>query len=172
MKIQARWWVLALVGIGTLWLLGCGKKKTESQTTQQETSQTTQQETQQAEPSGEAAEHGESGEAITPAGTVRAIWAQITAEQGELSTAIQNGQLKDVHHHAFGIRDLVVALSDKASAASPEAAPKLKGLVDEVRASADKLDALGDAGNLSGTQAEFAKLNTTLDAIKATVRPE
>ena len=172
MKIQARWWALALVAIGTLWLMGCGKKKTESQETQQETSQTTQQETQHAE--GEAAEHGEhgeTGETITPAGTVGAIWAQITAEQGELSTAIQNGQLKDVHHHAFGIRDLVVALSEKASASSPEAAPKLKGLVDEVKASAVKLDAMGDAGNLSGTQAEFAKLNTTLDAIKATVRP-
>ena len=171
MNVRAHWWLLQLVVIGALSLFGCGQKKTASQATNQETPSSTQQETPQAQPPGEAAEHGESGEAITPAGTVAAIWAQITEEQQELSTAIQNGQLKDVHHHAFGIRDLVVALSDKANTSTPQAAPKLNALVEEVKSSADKLDEMGDAGNLSGTQAEFAKLNTTLDAIKAVVNP-
>lgn len=167
MKIQARRWVLALVGahitlvvIGTLWLLGCGQKKTESQVTEQ------------AQPSGEAAKHVEGGETTAPAGTVAGVWAQITAEQEKLSAAIQNGQLKDVHHLAFGIRDLVVTLAEKASVSSPEAAPKLKGLVEQVKASASQLDEMGDAGNLSGTQTEFVKLNAILDAVKATVRPE
>ena len=81
-------------------------------------------------------------------------------------------ELKDVHHLAFGIRDLVVALADKASAASPASAARLKGLVGQVKASASKLDELGDAGNLSGTQAEYAKLNTILDAIKTVAGAE
>ena len=60
-----------------------------------------------------------------------------------------------------------MALVDKTNASSPGSAPKLKGLVEQVNASADKLDELGDAGNLSGTQAEFAKLNAVLDSIKS-----
>jgi hypothetical protein len=157
MRNHARWLVPVLVVIGTLWLLGCGQKKTEVQATQQ------------VQPSGEAAVNGGSGETITPAATITGIWAQITAEQGKLSTAIQNGQLKDVHHLAFGIRDLVAALAEKASVSTPAAAPKLKDLVEQVKASASKLDETGDAGNLSGTQAEAAKLGATLDAIKVAV---
>ncbi len=164
MKIRARWAVAALAVIGTLWLLGCGQKKTESHGTQQTTPP--------AQPSGEVAERGESGETITPAGTVAGIWDQISAERDKLSAAIQNGQLKDVHHLAFGVRDLVVALADKATASTPGAAPKLKTLVEQVKASADKLDKMGDASNLGGTQAEFAKLNTTLDMIKAITSPK
>ena len=170
MKTQARWWVLALAAIGTLWLLGCGQKKTESQTSAQSTEQT--------QPSGGAAEKGEAagnvetGETMAPAQTVPEIWAQIMAEREKLASAIQNGQLKDVHHHAFGIRDLVVALAEKANVSSPGTAPKLNGLVELVKASASALDEMGDAGNLSGTQTEAAKLNAILDSVTATVKPE
>src|SRR5437899_1906853 len=54
-----------------------------------------------AAPSGEA-EHGEATETVAPAATVAGIWTQIDDEQTKLTTAIQNGQLKDVHHLAFG----------------------------------------------------------------------
>ena len=40
-------------------------------------------------------------------------------------------------------------------------------MVQQVKASATSLDELGDAGDLSGTQAEFAKLQTVLDAMKS-----
>jgi hypothetical protein len=103
---------------------------------------------------------------VMPAGTIAEIWTQVADEQGKLSAAIQNGQLKDVHHLAFGIRDLVIALADKANAASPSSAARLNGIVEQVKASASKLDELGDAGNLSGTQAEYAKLETILGTIK------
>ena len=150
-----RWSLLAAV-IAVLVLGGCSSKKSESEEPAASS---------QGAPSAEA-EHGESAEAVTPAGTVGEIWTQIREEQGKLSAAIQNGQLKNVHHLAFGIRDLVVALADKATAASPAIAPKLKGMVEQVKASATKLDELGDAGNLSGTQAEYAKLETILGTIK------
>lgn len=117
-------------------------------------------------PSG-TAEHEMPADMVMPAGTIPEIWTQIAGEQAKLTAAIQNGQLKDVHHLAFAIRDLVVALADKAKAASPASAAKLDGMVAQVRASATKLDELGDAGNVSGTQTEYAKLETVLGAIKA-----
>lgn len=116
---------------------------------------------------GDHAETGESGAAVTPANSVEGIWAQIQSERAKLASTIQNGQLKDVHHLAFGIRDLVVALAEKANAASPAGATHLNGMVNQVKESANKLDELGDAGNLSGTQAEFAKLETLLGAIQS-----
>jgi len=119
-----------------------------------------------AAPSG-APEHEMAADMVMPAGTIPEIWTQIAGEQTKLTAAIQNGQLKDVHHLAFGIRDLVVALADKAKAAAPASAGKLNGMVEQVKASATKLDELGDAGNLSGTQTEYAKLQTVLGAIKA-----
>jgi hypothetical protein len=151
-----RWSLLAAV-IGVLVLAGCSSKKSESEAPAASS---------EAAPSAEA-EHGESAEAVTPAGTVGEIWTQIGDEQGKLSAAIQNGQLKDVHHLAFGIRDLVIALADKTIATSPALAPQLKGMAEQVKASATKLDELGDAGNLSGTQAEYAKLETVLGTIKS-----
>jgi hypothetical protein len=155
-RFTQRWSLLAAV-IGVLVLVGCSSKKSESEApaAPSEAARSTE------------AEHGESAEAVAPAGTVGEIWTQIGDEQGKLSAAIQNGQLKDVHHLAFGIRDLVIALADKANTASPAGAPKLNGLVEQVKASATKLDELGDAGNLSDTQAEYAKLETILSTIKS-----
>lgn len=163
MRINARWWVLTALVIAALAMIGCAKKKTESDVPAPAREQAVP---ETAASSGEAAEHEEAGATITPAGSVSEIWTQIAEEQAELSTAIENGQLADVHHLAFGIRDLVVALSDKAGASNPAAVPQLKGMVEQVRTSADKLDEFGDAGNLSGTQAEFAKLDGVLKAIK------
>lgn len=163
MRVQARWWMLAAAAIAALALIGCAQKQTES-----ETPPAAQQAAPEAAaPSGEATEQGEAGATVTPAGSVTEIWTRIGEEQAKLSAAIENGQLKDVHHLAFGIRDLVVALADKAGASNPAAAPQLKGMVEQVTASASKLDELGDAGNLSGTQAEYAKLGETLEALRA-----
>ena len=160
MSLNLRKWAVVVAAAGALFvviLTGCSMKKTESGAPAASS--------QAAAPSAEA-EHGESAETVTPAGTIGEIWTQIGDEQSKLSAAIQNGQLKDVHHLAFGIRDLVVALADKAKAASPASATKLDGMVEQVKASASKLDELGDAGNLSGTQTEYAKLQTVLGAIK------
>jgi hypothetical protein len=155
-------WSLLAATVGVLALAGCSSNQSQSEPPVA----SSQAVPEAAAPSGEA-EHGESAEAVTPAATAGEIWTQIGEEQGKLSAAIQNGQLQDVHHLAFGIRDLVVALADKANAASPAGTPGLNGMVEQVKGSAIKLDELGDAGNLSGTQAEFAKLETVLGAIKA-----
>ena len=161
MNVYRRWTLIAAV-IGVVLIAGCSSNKSQS-----EAPAASSQAAPQAAAAGGENDHAESVETVTPAATVTEIWAQIEGEQGKLSAAIQNGQLKDVHHLAFGIRDLVVALADKSRAAAPASGDKLKGMVEQVKASATKLDELGDAGNLSGTQAEYAKLNATLDAIQA-----
>ncbi len=163
------WWGLAVAVAGALSVVGCGQKQDGSSAPPAASQQPT---AQQPAPAGEAAEQEESGEKITPAGSTREIWAQIGEEQKKLADAIQNGQLKDVHHLAFGIRDLVAALADKTGASSPGAAPKLKSLVEQVGASAGRLDELGDAGNLTGTEAEFAKLGSILNSIKTATKPK
>ncbi len=160
MNLNWRKWALGVaVAVSAIVVVvaGCSSKKTESEAPAAGS--------QTAAPSGDA-EHAMSPDMVMPAGTSAEIWGQIAGEQTKLTTAIQNGQLKDVHHLAFGIRDLVVALADKSNAASPANSAKLNGLVEQVRASATKLDELGDAGNLSGTQAEYAKLETVLGSIK------
>ncbi len=165
MKIQIRWWTLVVAAIAALVVVGCSQKKRESASSPE-----VQQAAPQAAANGEVKEQGESGPTVTPAGPVQEIWTQIAEEQVKLSATIENGQLKDVHHLAFAIRDLVVALADKVGASSPAAAQKLKDLVEQVGASASKLDELGDAGNLSGAQAELAKLDTILKGIKTATR--
>ena len=146
-------------------LAGCSSSKTKTEESEKSSEVTPG----SAVPAGgaEKAEGGESVVAVTPANSVEGIWAQIESEQAKLSTTIQNGQLKDVHHLAFGIRDLVGALAVKANEAAPAGATRLNGMVELVNESAAKLDELGDAGNLSGTQAEFAKLEAVLSAIKS-----
>jgi hypothetical protein len=104
--------------------------------------------------------------------TVEGIWGNIVAEQEKLSTVIQSGQLKDVHHRADRMRDLVVALVDKAAVASPETAPRLKGLGEQVKASTEDLGEMGDAGDLKGAETEAAKLNAILAAVKDAVKLE
>ncbi len=158
MKSPVRWWMLTALVIAGLVAIGCAQKKTESETPPAAR--------QGAPAGGEAAEQEQTGATVTPAGSVTEIWTQIDEEQAKLSAAIENGQLKDVHHLAFGIRDLVVALVDKAGDSSPALTPKLKGMVEQVEKSAGKLDELGDAGNLSGTQVEYAKLDDTLKAFR------
>jgi len=165
MNVNLRKWamvVAAAASVVVVVVAGCSSNKGQSDAP----AASSQAAPEAAAPSGET-EHGKSAEAVTPAGTIGEIWTQIGDEQSKLSTAIQNGQLKDVHHLAFGIRDLVIALADKANAAAPASAAKLDGMVEQVKASATKLDELGDAGNLSGTQSEYAKLETVLGAIKA-----
>jgi hypothetical protein len=154
------WVATALV---TLAGSGCSQKKSAS-----ETPPVAEQPPSQAPAPGG---HAQSETTATAAGSVQEAWTQIAAEQGKLSAAIQDGQLKAVHRLAFRIRDLVVALADKAGASSPPPAPKLAGQVEQFKASAADLAQLGDAGDLKGAQTEFAKLSAILDAIKSTVGP-
>jgi hypothetical protein len=162
MNLFTRKWGLLAAVVGVLVLVGCSSNKSQSEA-QEEASEKS---AKTVAPRGADASDGTSG-AVTPAGTVAEIWTQIANEQGKLSAVIQNGELEDVHHLAYGIRDLVVALADKANAAAPASAPRLNGMVEQLKTSAAALDELGDAGDRSGARTEYAKFSAILDAIRS-----
>lgn len=166
MKIKARWWALVLLVGGTSWLLGCEKKRTESPPPQE----SSQESPGPTPPSGEPATPPGSHDGIA-AETIDGVLTQIDAEQGKVSAAIQNGQLNRVHHLADGIAGLVVVLADKAAVSSPQTAPRLRTLSEDVKVAASDLGKMGDAGNLKQTEIESAKFNAILSAVKATVKP-
>ena len=167
MMLKTRWWTLVLLVGGTSWLLGCEQKRTESPARQE----SYQESPGQTPPSGEPATPRESGDGVAPAETIDGVLTQIDAEQGKIAAAIQNGQLSRVHHPADVIARLVVALADKAAVSSPQTAPRLKTLSEDVKVTASDLGKMGDAGNLKQTEIESAKFNAILSAVKATVKP-
>lgn len=150
-----------VLGIGALAVVGCGAQKA-----QEETAQTPPVQTPAA---GQETGHGDQGapaQPVTPAGTADAVWDQIAGEQKKLEAAIQNGQLADVHHLAFTIRDLVEALAAKTTGLANADAVALKQAVADVRACSAKLDEYGDSGNLGATEKEYARLGILLQQVK------
>ena len=98
-------------------------------------------------------------------GTPDAIWKAIDQQSADLKTAIQSGNLKDVHHKAFAIRDLVAALPSHASGLAADAQGKLQSDVKFVATLADRLDAAGDGNDKAGAQANYDKLADVLKGI-------
>ena len=100
--------------------------------------------------------------------TADAIWVEINKHSAELKATIAGGDLKEVHHHAFAIRDLVAALPSHSPQLPAEDAAKLAGEVKFVSTLADRLDESGDAGDKAGAQASFDQLTTVLTGITRT----
>lgn len=96
------------------------------------------------------------------------IWQAIDQQSAELKADIQSGSLKDVHHKAFAIRDLVAALPDRSKALPADAQAKLQNEAKFVATLADRLDATGDANDQTGSQANYDKLVTVLNGITRT----
>ena len=158
MKRRILSWCLALALLLAMGVLGCGKKEGSESA-----------ESERAEKAkGEQTEHREATP-IVPAATVPEIWAQIETERSILKTTVESGTLDEVQQLADRISGLVVAAAQKANAASPATAEQVNGMVDQVKASAAKLDELGDTGDRALTQAEFNKFSSVLDAFKNVV---
>lgn len=121
----------------------------------------------QAEAAADAAPMAEAAPMAIPA-TADAIWVEIDKHAGELKATIASGDLKEVHHHAFAIRDLVAALPSHSPQASTEDKAKLDSDIKFVSTLADRLDQSGDAGDKAGAQASFDQLSTVLTGITRT----
>ncbi len=172
MKMHTVWFVLVLSA--TAWAAGCNKSqsppKTGSGSEANPPPAAADHHTEPASGAGHAESahgHGTSGETIVPAEASREIWTQIANEQGKLEAAIQSGQLADVHHLAFGIRDLALALAEKTSGLASADGAKLQEVIQQIKQSATKLDAYGDSGNLSGVKQEYARFQQELEALKS-----
>ena len=97
--------------------------------------------------------------------TADAIWKAIDQQSTDLKATIQSGALKDVHHKAFAIRDLVAALPTHSPTLSADDGRKLQGEVKFVVTLADRLDAAGDANDKAGAQENYDKLVAVLGGI-------
>jgi len=94
----------------------------------------------------------------------REIWAQIAQQQTQLEAAILSGELAKVHAIAFAIRDHVVTLEARTEATN---AAERDQVVDELYASAGKLDEYGDAGQASAVKKEYDKFKQRLQAFRS-----
>ncbi|CAN5195839.1 hypothetical protein BH11PSE14_BH11PSE14_14010 [soil metagenome] len=100
--------------------------------------------------------------------TADGIWTAIDAHSAELKATIDSGNLSEVHHHAFAIRDLVAALPAHSPTLAAEDQTKLQGEVKFVTTLADRLDQTGDANDKAGTQANYDQLVSVLTGITRT----
>jgi hypothetical protein len=153
MKTERRWAYALLVALGigiAASIAGCAKDE------RKEAIPTS------ASDSAERA-HGEAGigTSVAPGATVGDIRRQIEERQLALETSINEGRLSEVHDAAFAIRDLAVAAGERAGTGHGDPAARGRA-IEDLRAIAGRLDEYGDAGNLSGTEAEFKKLNAAL----------
>ena len=99
--------------------------------------------------------------------TPAAIWQLIDQEAAETTKAIQAGALKDLHHHAFTIRDLVAALPDHSGSLPADKVTKVKADAKFVATLAQRLDAAGDSNNKAASISNFDKLKDVLKTIRA-----
>ena len=143
---------------------GCSKKE-EKASTEEDTS--TSGETAAGNAAHGTAQVADSLETmiLTPA----EIWSQIEVQRNKLSAAIANGELANVRPFAFGIRDLVISLADRATTTDPSSAATIQALVERIETTVSNLAEYGDAGNSGGAQAELEKLNTVMTDIEAAV---
>lgn len=93
------------------------------------------------------------------------IWLAIDQHNAELKTTIANGDLKQVHHHAFAIRDLVAALPAHSPTLPAADQATLQNEIKFVTTLADRLDETGDAEDRAGAQSNYDQMATLLNGI-------
>ncbi len=167
MNRHAKWMFAMLAITIPVWIASCNKAQPPEEHGESHGQEAAQPGTQAGHDEHAEPGHGQAVEPTQPAGSAAAIWAQIAAEQAKLEDAMQSGALADVHHLAFGIRDLVLELAKKTPSLAASDAAKLQELVEDVKVRATKLDEYGDNGNLSGVKEEYALLQKDLEALKA-----
>jgi hypothetical protein len=110
---------------------------------------------------------GEKEAAVTIPNTSAAIWQSIDSQTNEIATLIQAGTLKDLHHHAFAIRDLVAGLPAHSAALPADKLAKVKSDGKFVATLATRLDAAGDSNDKTGAESNFDKLKNVLNALRS-----
>ena len=99
--------------------------------------------------------------------TPAAIWQLIDKEADATTKAIQTGALKELHHHAYTIRDLVAALPEHSGSLPADKVTKVKADSKFIATLAQRLDAAGDSNNKAASISSFDKLKDVLKSIRA-----
>ena len=114
-------------------------------------------------PRASAAEKDEKEEATKIPDTVEGIWKEIHEHHMELAEVVKGKVLKDVHVHAFAIRDLANALPAKAAA---DKKTRVEGTAKNIAKLAGNLDESGDANDQAKTEANLKKLDGLLKMLE------
>ena len=96
-----------------------------------------------------------------------AVWKKVVASSVSLDKTIKAKNLKDVHHHAFAVRDQVKLLPAQSKALPKDNLVKLAKGVKTVASLAAQLDEAGDNNKQGDAEALNKKLHAVLEAIKA-----
>jgi Cu/Ag efflux pump CusA len=113
-----------------------------------------------------SAQHEDKSAPVSIPDTPAAIWQLIDKETDETTKAIQAGALKDLHHHAYTIRDLVAALPEHSKSLPADKVTKVKADSKFVATLAQRLDAAGDSNNKAASISNFDKLKDVLKSIR------
>lgn len=108
------------------------------------------------------------GASIPIPNTADGIWQAIDQQSAQLKASIRSGSLKDIHHQAFAIRDLVAALPAHSPVLPADEQTKLQDEVKSVATLADRLDTTGDANDKAGAQDNYDRLVAVLNGITRT----
>lgn len=103
--------------------------------------------------------------------TVGSIWKEIHMHHMELHDVVKTKKLDMVHHHAFGVRDLVNALPDKSQDLPADKLAKLKANAKFVDDLATRLDESGDANDQAATEANLEKLDRIIKMLESLYPP-
>jgi hypothetical protein len=97
--------------------------------------------------------------------TPAAIHQSVNKEMDEMTKMIAAGSVKDLHHHAFAVRDLVAALPEKSASLAQDKLAAVKSSGKFVATIADRLDAAGDSNDKTAAAENLKKLSGVLDSI-------
>ena len=98
--------------------------------------------------------------------TAAALWQAVDTEMDTMSKMIQAGTIKDLHQHAFAVRDLVAALPARSGSLPADKLANVKSSSKYVATLADRLDAAGDGNDKTAAATHLAKLQTVLKSIR------
>lgn len=99
--------------------------------------------------------------------TVAEIHQAVDKEMSEMDKMIESGSIKDLHHHAFAVRDLIAALPDKSVSLSQDKLTAVKSSGKFVATLAERLDAAGDGNDKAAAAENFNKLTGVVDTVWA-----
>ncbi len=105
--------------------------------------------------------------AVTVPNTPSEIWQAIDSQVDETTKLIQAGTLKELHHHAFAIRDLVAGLPAHSASLPADKLAKVKSDGKFVATIAERLDTAGDSNDKAAAETNFGKLKNILATLRA-----
>jgi hypothetical protein len=120
-----------------------------------------------AEHSGDA--HGHPHEKPKVPDTIDGIFKEVSARLILLDKTLADKKLGDVHGIAFEIRDLMLALPDKATDLAADKKTALTDGLKKIKQEAGLLDKYGDAGDATQTKTVLAKFKTDIESVRKLV---